>query len=89
MLHSWKAGTRVYQLGASIGYRVTDNAWLSLGYNSVGFLDGNFSGAEYRVQGAYLNIRIKVDQDTFKLSEKPASISLPDSVNSIQGEIDK
>ncbi|MEQ1838478.1 MAG: hypothetical protein ABL858_09140 [Candidatus Nitrotoga sp.] len=68
MLHSWQAGTRAYQLGASVGYRVTDNAWLSLGYNSVGFSDGNFSGAEYRVQGAYLNIRIKVDQDTLRLN---------------------
>lgn len=70
MLHSWKADTRDYQLGASIGYRVMDNAWLSLGYNRLGFVDGNFSGAEYRIQGAYLNIRIKVDQDTFKLNDK-------------------
>ena len=70
MLHSWKADTRDYQLGASIGYRVMDNAWLSLGYNRLGFVDGNFAGAEYRVQGAYLNIRIKVDQDTFKLNDK-------------------
>lgn len=88
-LHSWNAGTRAYQLGASIGYRVTSNAWLSLGYNSVGFVDGNFSGAEYRVQGAYLNIRIKVDQDTFMPNEKLTAMSPRDSVNNIQGEIGK
>ena len=70
MLHSWEADTRDYQLGASIGYRIMDNAWLSVGYNRLGFKDGNFSGAEYRAQGAYINLRMKVDQDTLGLNEK-------------------
>ena len=70
MLHSWQAGTRDYQLGASIGFKLADNAWLSVGYNQRGFLDTDFAGAEYRVRGIYLNLRVKFDQDTFHLNDR-------------------
>ncbi|MBC7658000.1 MAG: hypothetical protein H7147_12625, partial [Frankiaceae bacterium] len=63
MLHSWQAGTRDYQLGASIGFKLADNAWLSVGYNQRGFVDRDFAGAEYRARGLYLNLRVKFDQD--------------------------
>jgi len=78
-LHSWKAGTRNHHLGASVGYRLMDNAWLSLGYNRLGFIDANFSGAEYRAQGIYINLRVKVDQNTLRFNEKkrnPESVGL-------------
>ena len=68
MLHSWQAGTRDYHLGVSLGFKLTDNAWLSVGYNKLGFTDRDFAGAQYRAQGMYLNLRIKFDQDTFNLN---------------------
>lgn len=67
MLHAWHAETRDYQLGASIGYRVMDNTWVSLGYNVLGFKDGNFSGADYRADGLYVTFRVKFDQDVLGL----------------------
>ena len=70
MLHSWQAGTRDYQLGASIGFKLADNAWLSVGYNQRGFVDADFAGAEYRARGLYLNLRVKFDQDTFNLNDR-------------------
>jgi hypothetical protein len=70
MLHSWQAGTRDYQLGASLGFKLADNAWLSVGYNQRGFVDADFAGAEYRARGLYLNLRVKFDQDTFHLNDR-------------------
>lgn len=70
MLHSWQAGTRNYQLGVSLGFKLVDNAWLSVGYNQRGFLDADFAGAEYRARGIYLNLRVKFDQDSFILTDR-------------------
>lgn len=70
MLHSWQGGTRAYQLGASVGFKLADNSWLSVGYNQLGFVDADFSGAEYRARGLYLNLRVKFDQDTFNLNDR-------------------
>ena len=72
-LHSWASGSRDYQLGLSVGFKVADNAWLSVGYNQRGFLDPDFSGAEYRAQGMYLNLRFKFDQNTFNLNDRNKS----------------
>ena len=70
MLHSWQAGMRDYQLGASIGFKLADNAWLSVGYNQRGFVDADFSGAEYRARGLYLNLRVTFDEDSFNLNDR-------------------
>ena len=70
MLHSWQAASRDYQLGASLGFKLASNAWLSVGYNQRGFVDADFAGAEYRAHGLYLNLRIKFDQDTFNLNDR-------------------
>jgi uncharacterized repeat protein (TIGR01451 family) len=69
MLHSWSAGARRYGLGASLGYQLVDNAWLVVGYNLLGYGDRDFSGAAYRAQGPYVTLRMKIDQDTFKLND--------------------
>jgi len=77
MLHSWKTGARDYQLGMSVGVTLTDNAWLSVGYNQRGFVDPDFTGAQYRARGAYLNLRMKFDQNTFNLNDRdPGQLSL-------------
>ena len=70
MLHGWNTGARDYHLGVSVGFKLTDNAWLSVGYNQLGFVDADFAGAEYRAKGLYLNLRVKFDQDTFNLNDR-------------------
>jgi hypothetical protein len=73
MLHSWRTGTRATQMGVSVGYRLTDNTWMAVGYNQMGFSDADFSGSEYRGKGLYVSLRVKVDQDTFDLNDRAKS----------------
>lgn len=73
MLRSWKTDARDYHLGVSVGVKVTGNAWLSVGYNQRGFVDADFTGAQYRARGLYLNLRVKFDQDTFNLNDRNKS----------------
>jgi len=72
MLHSWAAGAKSYGVGASLGYKLMENTWVVVGYNALGFTDRDFSGAAYRARGVYLTLRVKVDQDTFKLNDRRA-----------------
>ena len=58
----------LYSAGISAGYRLMDNTWLTVGYNFMGFTDGDFSGAEYRSRGVYASLRVKFDQDTLQLN---------------------
>ena len=69
MMRSLNSGVREYGVGASVGYKVVDNMWLSAGYNVRGLSDRDFSGAGYRAQGPYVTLRMKVDQDTFGLNK--------------------
>jgi uncharacterized repeat protein (TIGR01451 family) len=76
MLHAFGGGARDYQLGVSVGFKVSPNSWLSVGYNQLGFVDADFAGAEYRARGLYLNLRVKFDQDTFNLNGRDTAQSL-------------
>lgn len=69
-LRAWGSGARDFQVGVSVGFKVADNAWLSVGYNQRGFNDPDFAGAQYRVEGLYLNLRFKFDQNTFNLNDR-------------------
>lgn len=69
MLHNWNSGTRNLGAGLSVGYKLMDNTWVSIGYNFLGFNDNDFSGAEYRSKGLYATVRMKFDQDTFNLNK--------------------
>ncbi|MFP5339204.1 MAG: flagellar motor protein MotB, partial [Gammaproteobacteria bacterium] len=64
MLTVWQTRTRLYAAGPSLGYTPADNAWVSLGYNLLGFRDRDFDAARYTAQGPYLKLRIKFDQNT-------------------------
>lgn len=66
MLHTWGDDQISYSGGPSIGFSIVDNMWISLGYNVVGFYDEDFSKSDYTAQGAYLQFRMKFDQDTVK-----------------------
>lgn len=70
VLQTWNSDTRQTSLGASLGYELMENTVITVGYNYTGFDDPDFTGAEYRVQGPYAAIRIKVDQDTLKLNDR-------------------
>jgi uncharacterized repeat protein (TIGR01451 family) len=66
LLHSWGPGQLSYSTGLSVGYNMVQNAWLSLGYNLLGFKDKDFSVADYTAQGPYLRFRFKFDQNSVK-----------------------
>jgi len=63
LLTNKEAGTS-YSWGPSVGVSPVDNVWISAGYNVQGFKDNDFEAAEYARKGAYLQLRIKFDQDT-------------------------
>ena len=63
VLTSKDTGT-AYSWGPSIGVSPVDNVWLSAGYNFQGFKDDDFEAAEYSREGAYLQLRVKFDQNT-------------------------
>lgn len=69
MMRSVSAGVRDYGMGASVGYNVMDNTWLSVGYNVRGLNDRDFAAAAYRARGLFVTLRMKVDQDTFGLNK--------------------
>ncbi|NNF15536.1 MAG: hypothetical protein HKN70_02260 [Gammaproteobacteria bacterium] len=62
--HSWRADVYDYSVGIEAGVTFAKNAWLSIGYNFIGFEDDEFSQAEYLAYGPYLKFRLKADQHT-------------------------
>ena len=60
LLHSWNARQLDFSAGASVGYNVAQNSWLSLGYNVTGFTDKDFSGADYTARGPFICFRFKL-----------------------------
>ncbi|MBW6512366.1 MAG: OmpA family protein [Desulfuromonadaceae bacterium] len=65
-LHGWNSGQIEYGLGASIGFSVMTNTWISAGYNVRGFEDPDFSKTGYTAQGPFVTFRIKFDQHSVK-----------------------
>ena len=63
-LHSGNSNNYLYSTGVAIGFRLARNIWLSLGYNFDGFEDRDFADAGFTAEGAYLQFRMKFDQDT-------------------------
>lgn len=53
-----------YSTGVSVGWNMSRNIWLSVGYNFDGFDDRDFSAAGYTATGPYIRFRMKFDQDT-------------------------
>ena len=53
-----------YSWGPSIGVSPFENVWISAGYNVQGYRDDDFEAAEYSRKGAYLQLRLKFDQNT-------------------------
>lgn len=66
LLHVWNAGQFDYRTGASIGYCLLKNTWVSLGYNFTGFSDEDFSAADFTAKGPYIRFRFKFDQQSVR-----------------------
>jgi len=66
VLTTVETGTTDYGLGASLGYGLMENVWVSFGYNLLGFEDSDFSRGNFTAQGPFVKFRIKFDQETFK-----------------------
>jgi uncharacterized repeat protein (TIGR01451 family) len=66
VLHSWNSDTLDYSAGASVGCNVVKNAWVSLGYNVVGFEDEDFSRSAFTAQGPFMQFRFKFDQNSVR-----------------------
>jgi hypothetical protein len=64
VLHSWNADQLDYSTGLSAGYQVMTNAWVSVGYNFVGFRDQDFNNGSFTAQGPFIRFRFKMDQDS-------------------------
>jgi len=62
--YSANASVYQYSTGASVGWNMARNIWLSVGYNFDGFEDSDFSAAGYTASGPYIRFRLKFDQDT-------------------------
>lgn len=63
-LHGYNTDQTEQGYGVSVGWIPKTNVWLGVGYNFSGFVDDDFSAANYTAQGMYLKMRFKADQDT-------------------------
>jgi hypothetical protein len=65
-LHSWQAAQTLYSAGASVGFNLVKNAWISAGYNVAGFTDRDFSAADFTARGPFVKFRFKFDQSSVR-----------------------
>ncbi|MBK7660955.1 MAG: DUF11 domain-containing protein [Betaproteobacteria bacterium] len=75
------AGSRHHGLGIEVGYRLSDNLWVSAGYNVFGYKDEDLAAGDYTVKGPYLRLRYKFDEQLFdswgRARPPAATASLP------------
>lgn len=58
----WGEGAAESALGLELGYMVTKNLWVSVGYNFRGFDAADLAGEATTRRGAYLRMRYKFDE---------------------------
>ncbi len=63
---NFAAGVSENQFGLDVGFAPVRNVWVSLGYNFRGFEERDFAAGRQQQQGPYLQLRLKLDQDSFK-----------------------
>ena len=71
------ATCKQFAVGAELGYLLTENLWLSAGYNVRGFRDDDLTVGEYTNQGAYLRLRFKFDETLFRGKNPAINPALP------------
>lgn len=57
--------SRHLSLGLEAGHGLTDNLWLSVGWNRFGFTDRDLTAQDYLQRGVYLRLRLKFDENAF------------------------
>ncbi len=70
ILHSWNSSNYDYSSGISAGYNIAENAWLSVGYNFIGFNDKDFSQTDFTAEGPFIRFRFKFDQNSVRDAAK-------------------
>ncbi len=53
-------------VGLELGYLISSDVWLSLGYNVFGFKEFDLAGQAQLTKGAYLRLRMKFDESGLK-----------------------
>ena len=71
--HAVEADNFAFSVGPTIGVTPFANAWISVGYNILGFRDREFEESRYTRDGFYIMMRLKFDQQT------PKDLGLGDS----------
>jgi hypothetical protein len=64
--NSYQSGISDYGFGMDVGFNLTTNMWVTLGYNLLGFHDDDFSDARWTAQGPFLRLTVRADQHTLK-----------------------
>ena len=62
LLNSRELNQMQSSYGLSLGFNVTRDMWMSLGYNWDGFRDDDFTASDHTAEGVYLKFRLKFDQ---------------------------
>jgi len=66
LLHAYTANNLDFSGGVFVSMTPWQNAELTLGYNFAGFRDDDFNLQNYYIQGPYLRMRMKFDQESVK-----------------------
>src|SRR5215471_4867366 len=64
-LHGVGLSSSQYGMGAETGYQLIGNMWLSVGYNLMGFRDGDLAGEDVTRRGVFVRMRFKFDESIF------------------------
>lgn len=60
---------RRWGLGAEVGRQLPMGAWLSAGFNRFGYRDDELTGEDWTREGAYLRLRLKLDESLLRRGE--------------------
>jgi len=55
--------------GAELGYQLSNNTWLSFGYNILGFRDPDLTTNSYTDKGVFLRLRMKFDEKSIGMNK--------------------
>ncbi len=66
VMNAMSSGQSTASYGVSVGVTPFDNGRINIGYNFAGFRDPDFSSNGYTDKGAYIEFKLKVDQNSFR-----------------------
>jgi hypothetical protein len=66
VMYDFGTGLSTNSYGLSLGVTPFDNGWVSVGYNFEGFEDEKFSAGGRTEEGAFVQFRLKFDQNTIQ-----------------------